>query len=77
MITQRIPSKHTQARNRAFDALRLLFAAFVIFFHAAELTDGNPYREYLTRISPLTFGAVGVYGFFMLSGFLIYVVSSL
>lgn len=60
-------------RNRVFDLLRILFATLVLLAHAPELTDGNRSREILTRIthSNVTFGSMGVDGFFLLSGFLI------
>ena len=60
-------------RNRSFDILRICFATMVLAAHAAELTDGNRSRELFTRLahSPMTFGDVGVVGFFLLSGCLI------
>ncbi len=60
-------------RNHQFDLLRILFAICVLLSHAPEITDGNPSRELFNRFTHghLTFGAFGVYGFFLLSGFLI------
>jgi peptidoglycan/LPS O-acetylase OafA/YrhL len=60
-------------RNRSFDILRIIFATLVLCAHAAELTDGNRSREIFARLSrsPMTFGDVGVVGFFLLSGYLI------
>ena len=60
-------------RNHAFDLLRILFATLVLLSHAPELTDGNPSRELLHRLThtPITFGRLGVDGFFVLSGYLI------
>jgi peptidoglycan/LPS O-acetylase OafA/YrhL len=53
--------------------MRIGFALFVILAHSAEITDGNESRELLTRIfhNGMTLGAIGVDGFFLLSGYLI------
>jgi peptidoglycan/LPS O-acetylase OafA/YrhL len=66
-------------RRNSFDSLRLLFAILVIFSHSYPLTLGDNAREPLARIAatPLvpgdevTFGAIAVWAFFVLSGFLI------
>jgi peptidoglycan/LPS O-acetylase OafA/YrhL len=60
-------------RNHQFDLLRILFATLVLLSHASELTDGNSSRDLLHRFthSPMTFGDLGVDGFFVLSGYLI------
>jgi peptidoglycan/LPS O-acetylase OafA/YrhL len=62
-----------QARQENnFDLLRLAFATLVLLSHAPEITDGNTSRELLTlAFHTLTFGELAVYGFFLLSGFLI------
>jgi peptidoglycan/LPS O-acetylase OafA/YrhL len=64
---------HQQRRNRQFDLFRILFATLVLLGHAAEITDGNRSRELFNRLtrSGMSFGEVGVTGFFLLSGFLI------
>jgi peptidoglycan/LPS O-acetylase OafA/YrhL len=64
--------KQQSSRNHAFDLLRILFATLVLLSHAAEITDGNAARELLYHLTgALTFGTLGVDGFFVLSGYLI------
>lgn len=59
-------------KNNNFGFLRLLFATLVILSHSPELVDGNRSREILTMIfGPLTFGAIAVDGFFLISGYLL------
>ena len=65
--------RSTVKRKHQLDLLRILFALLVLLAHAPELTDGDRSRELFTRLthSPLSFGEVGVDGFFLLSGYLI------
>lgn len=63
--------KHDRHDNN-FGVLRLAFAFMVIVAHSFELIDGNRSREPLTRIfGTISFGELGVDGFFIVSGYLI------
>ena len=65
--------RRKSTRNHQFDLLRILFATLVLLSHAPEITDGNASRELFHRLTrtPITFGLLGVDGFFVLSGYLI------
>lgn len=55
-----------------FGVIRLFLAALVIIGHAPEQVDGNPAREPLFWLTGTTYlGGTAVFGFFLLSGYLI------
>jgi peptidoglycan/LPS O-acetylase OafA/YrhL len=60
-------------RINNFDFLRLLFASFVIITHSYSLS-GIKENDWLKQISQnqISFSALGVSGFFVISGFLIF-----
>jgi peptidoglycan/LPS O-acetylase OafA/YrhL len=61
----------TNSHNN-FGVLRVAFATMVVLSHSPELVDGNRSRELLTRLfGALSFGELGVDGFFLISGYLI------
>jgi peptidoglycan/LPS O-acetylase OafA/YrhL len=66
---EKILSSHT--KNNV-GLIRLILALLVIVSHSPELIDGNRSREILTRVfGTMSFGEIGVDGFFLISGFLI------
>lgn len=59
-------------KQNNFNLLRLIFAILVILSHSPELIDGNRSRELLTQtFHTISFGELAVFGFFLLSGYLI------
>jgi peptidoglycan/LPS O-acetylase OafA/YrhL len=60
-------------RNNNFDALRLLAAVSVIFSHSFLLAEGRQDHEPLMRLTQgqSILGVVGVFVFFIISGFLV------
>jgi peptidoglycan/LPS O-acetylase OafA/YrhL len=65
--------RYSNVRNSGMDVLRVVFALLVLLSHAQEIPDGDRARELLSILTHryLTFGDLGVDGFFLLSGFLI------
>lgn len=64
--------KQVLRKDNNFGALRLLFASVVILSHSPEILDGHRDREILTSIfGTVSFGGLGVDGFFIISGYLI------
>lgn len=62
-----------RSRNHQFDLLRIVFATLVLLSHAFAFHHGTYSQEFLRRATrgAMDFGALGVDGFFLLSGFLI------
>jgi peptidoglycan/LPS O-acetylase OafA/YrhL len=59
-------------RSNNFSLLRIIFALAVIFSHSFDLLDGGPVNQPIFRLfGTVTFGALGVDGFFIVSGYLI------
>jgi peptidoglycan/LPS O-acetylase OafA/YrhL len=60
------------SRDNNFSLLRILFAVLVILSHSFDLLDGNGANQPILRLfGTVTFGAIGVDGFFIISGYLI------
>lgn len=67
-----MPLQETRRANN-FDSLRLIFAVLVIFSHSFPITRGSNSTEPLSMLTngQLTIGKISVWGFFVISGFLI------
>jgi peptidoglycan/LPS O-acetylase OafA/YrhL len=62
----------TVKRSGALDLFRIIFALMVLWGHSYEMIDGDAHREIFTKLHlDMSWGSIGVDGFFLLSGFLI------
>ncbi|MDF7810496.1 acyltransferase [Hymenobacter sp. YC55] len=69
--TNSIPTAASH-KNNNFNFLRLFFASLVLISHAPQLRDGDYRREPIMQFFGTTSaGELAVYGFFLLSGYLI------
>jgi len=68
-----LQSERAPARDNNFDVLRLVAAAMVIFTHSFFIAEGNEAHEPLVWLSgrQAQLGHVGVFIFFIISGFLV------
>lgn len=65
-------TKRFGEHEKAFGFLRLLFASLVIIAHCHETADGSNINEPLHRLfGTISLGTISVYGFFIISGYLI------
>jgi peptidoglycan/LPS O-acetylase OafA/YrhL len=63
--------EHTAGRDNNVLPIRYLAAAAVILFHCYALTDRWNDEPLHSAFPPMNLGALGVYVFFVLSGFLV------
>lgn len=67
-----IKPRPAEQQSNKFGVIRLGLALMVLVAHSYEMVDGSRRREPLTQMfGTLSFGAVAVDGFFLLSGYLI------
>jgi len=68
-----MPDLQNRSRLSNFDTLRLLFAVLVILSHSFSLGRGSSDTEPLSKLTrgEVTFGNLGVWAFFCISGYLI------
>lgn len=61
-------------QKNSFDLLRLIFSLLVLISHSFVLAQGKGTPDYFQQLtgSDISLSAIGVYGFFIISGYLVY-----
>ena len=71
MIDYRSISNYIDGRNNNYNLLRVFAAGIILYFHCFHLANGNGANEKISHLLHLNFGYLGVFVFFVISGFLV------
>lgn len=71
MINFRPVSSFIDGRNNNYNLLRLLAAGIILYFHSFHLANGNGAHEKISQLLHINLGYLGVFIFFVTSGFLV------